>query len=119
MKKLWGFYKLANIQNLKPFKKGHKGIGGRPKGSKSITVILKKLVETEASLQNPFNGDIYINKDKEIGREYGVETSYTQGCQERRAFVAKREFLFVLHTCIGLGQNGEVFNQMLSTFTLY
>lgn len=45
---------MANEQNLIPFEKGHKGIGGRPKGSISISATLRKLMEKNYVAKDPF-----------------------------------------------------------------
>lgn len=44
---------MANEQNLKPLKKGHPGMGGRPKGSVSLTTVLKKVLDKRFDLKNP------------------------------------------------------------------
>lgn len=44
---------MANIENLKPFQKGHtltKGIG-RPKGSKSLTTLLREAMDKPLSIK--------------------------------------------------------------------
>lgn len=54
-----------NLENLKPFQKGHKGMGGRPKGSKDLTVILEKLLNKEIEVANS-EGEIVRKKPKEL-----------------------------------------------------
>lgn len=38
---------MANNENLKPFKKGHKLATGRPKGSKNLATAWAKLLESD------------------------------------------------------------------------
>lgn len=59
---------MANLQNLKPFKKGNQASKGhgRPKGSISIPSFLRKVVENqELSMKNFMNGK---NEKKTIGQ---------------------------------------------------
>lgn len=44
------------LENLTPFKSGHKSTGGRPKGSKTISILLEKLLEKKLMAKDPFSG---------------------------------------------------------------
>ena len=46
----------GRVQNLKPFKKGHKSTGGRPKGSISMTSVMQKLIDKKFTKKNPDTG---------------------------------------------------------------
>lgn len=45
-----------NSKNLVPMKKGHKPMGGRPKGSISLTTTLKKILDRSLTVPNPLTG---------------------------------------------------------------
>ena len=49
---------MANLQNLTPYKKGHKSTGGRPKGSLDMVALLKKYLDTD-----------YTNINKKTGKK--------------------------------------------------
>ena len=42
-----------SLDNLKPFQKGHVGMGGRPKGSISVLTELKRLLKKKISYEDP------------------------------------------------------------------
>lgn len=48
-----------NDQNLKPFPSGdaHPRKGGRPKGSKNLTTLLRKYLKTKAEITHPTSGE--------------------------------------------------------------
>jgi hypothetical protein len=43
---------MANLQNLKPFKKGNKASPGRPKGVRPMKSIIKEFLECEFDAKN-------------------------------------------------------------------
>ena len=43
-----------NSKNLTPFKKGHKYCGGSKKGSVSLTTTLRKILDSDFTIKNPF-----------------------------------------------------------------
>ncbi len=47
---------MANEQNLTPFKKGHPGMGGRPKGSLSFKTLFKMVLDHEMDVKDPNTG---------------------------------------------------------------
>lgn len=49
---------MANEQNLRMFEKGNPGGPGRPKGSKSLSTILRTLLESEIPMKDPKTGEI-------------------------------------------------------------
>lgn len=51
---------MPNLQNLKPFQKGNQASKGhgRPKGSKSLTSILKNALEKPITLKNKQTGKV-------------------------------------------------------------
>ena len=44
-------------ENLKKFEKGHPPCGGRPKGSKNLTTILRKLLTKKFDYKNSISGE--------------------------------------------------------------
>ena len=43
-----------NSKNLKPFKPGHKWYGGTRKGQISLTTTLRKILDSDFTIKNPF-----------------------------------------------------------------
>jgi hypothetical protein len=44
-----------SLENLKPFEKGHKPAGGRPKGSVSLVTVIERMLTQKIELPDPLS----------------------------------------------------------------